>query len=340
MGPLAACAVALMLSRPLAAQDATLDVVRQASGTTQLLVAVHPVNDRIVWASGAGGTVLRTTDGGDHWRAMVVPGAEGLQFRDVHALDSLSAWILSIGNADTSRIYHTTDGGAHWTLQFTNREPAAFYDCFAFWDAKRAIAMSDGVRGRTPVRLTSNGGAEWTLIPEADRPVADSGEGSLAASGTCVAVAGTRHAWIGTVGNALGGRVLRSTDGGKHWQASTTPIGGGVKGSSVASLAFRDTLNGFAGGAKSPRVARTRDGGVTWTAVGEPAMAADVYGLAWRGALIAVGPTGASVSTDEGEHWQPVDGGNWWSVAFASETTAFMVGPKGQLARVRVPRTR
>ncbi len=52
----------------------------QSSGTTQLLIAVSPVNSRVVWASGAGGTYVVTTDGGNTWKSGVVPGAENLQF--------------------------------------------------------------------------------------------------------------------------------------------------------------------------------------------------------------------------------------------------------------------
>ncbi|HEY4962811.1 MAG TPA: hypothetical protein VII29_18295, partial [Terriglobales bacterium] len=36
----------------------------QQSGTTQLLIAVSPVNSQIVWAAGTGGTYVVTTDGG------------------------------------------------------------------------------------------------------------------------------------------------------------------------------------------------------------------------------------------------------------------------------------
>ena len=39
----------------------------QDSGTTQGLIAVSPVNSRVVWASGRGGTFVLTTDGGKHW---------------------------------------------------------------------------------------------------------------------------------------------------------------------------------------------------------------------------------------------------------------------------------
>ena len=41
----------------------------QVSGTTNRLQAVSPVNSRVVWASGVGGTYALTTDGGNTWRA-------------------------------------------------------------------------------------------------------------------------------------------------------------------------------------------------------------------------------------------------------------------------------
>ena len=105
----------------------------QNSGTTQGLIAVSPVDSRVVWASGRGGTFLLTTDGGATWKAGVVPGAEALQFRDVQGVTEKVAYLQSIGNNPTDfRIYKTVDGGASWVMQFQNQNPSAFYDCFAF----------------------------------------------------------------------------------------------------------------------------------------------------------------------------------------------------------------
>ena len=70
----------------------------QDSGTTQGLIAVSPVNKRVVWASGRGGTFAVTTNGGATWRSGVVPGAESLQFRDVEGVSDTVAYLLSIGN--------------------------------------------------------------------------------------------------------------------------------------------------------------------------------------------------------------------------------------------------
>src|SRR3954465_13664691 len=61
------------------AQNPTL--TDQQSNTTVRLFAVSPVNSRVVWVAGNLGTYLVTTDGGEHWRAAQVPGAEALAFR-------------------------------------------------------------------------------------------------------------------------------------------------------------------------------------------------------------------------------------------------------------------
>ena len=68
----------------------------QQSGTTQLLISVSPVNSRVVWAAGTGGTYVVTTDGVETWKAAVVPGAEYLQFRDVHGVSDKVAYLMSI----------------------------------------------------------------------------------------------------------------------------------------------------------------------------------------------------------------------------------------------------
>jgi len=136
----------------------------QDSGTTNGLIAVWPVNARIVWASGRNGTYTKTTDGGQTWHAHVVPGAETLQFRDVQAFSDKVAYLLSIGDGPRKfRIYKTEDGGASWTIQFVNHRPAAFYDGFAFWGPHRGIAHSDSIDGVFPDLRTLDG-VTWHSI--------------------------------------------------------------------------------------------------------------------------------------------------------------------------------
>ena len=63
-----------------------LSWILQVSGTTSSMRGVSAVSDRVVWASGSGGTFLRTVDGGGHWTAATVPSATDMDFRGASRL--------------------------------------------------------------------------------------------------------------------------------------------------------------------------------------------------------------------------------------------------------------
>jgi photosystem II stability/assembly factor-like uncharacterized protein len=255
----------------------------QQSGTTQLLISVSPVDSRVVWAGGTGGTYVVTTDGGDHWKAAVVPGAENDQFRDVHAVSDKIAYLMSIGNNTTDfKVYKTIDGGAHWTIQFTNENPNAFYDCFAFWTPDRGITHSDSANGVFPDIRTTNG-STWESI-SAHMPPALTGEASFAASGTCIAAEGKTNAWIAT-GGATIARILATKDGGNTWNAYDTPLLSSPSAGGV-SVAFRDSRHGILGGGDlnsntSADAATSDDGGRTWTLTTAPPLQGAIFCLAY-----------------------------------------------------------
>ena len=322
----------------------TFITIPQNSGTTALLQAVSVVDSKVVWASGHQGTYARTTDGGATWHSAVVPGADSLQFRDVHAVDASTAYLMSAGNGELSRIYKTSDGGMNWQLQFTSHEPKAFYDCMAFWDADHGIAMSDEVGGHFPIIATDDGGRSWKPVSQSVLPPALPGEGSFAASGSCVATRAPGFAWIGT-GNSSAARVLHTADGGRSWIAATTPLPS-AEGVGLASVAFRDELHGVAMGgsmmdtsARTDDVAVTSDGGRSWTARGRAPISSAIYGGSYvPGArtptLVAVGPGGAAASFDEGRSWVTVDTTAYWAVSFASPSAGWAVGPRGRIKRL------
>jgi photosystem II stability/assembly factor-like uncharacterized protein len=218
----AALAPAMALALALRAPAGKARWEPQTSGVTARLRGVSAVSERVAWASGAGGTVLRTADGGATWQKLAVPDAEKLDFRDVDAVSETSAYILSIGPGPASRIYKTTDAGAHWDLQFTNDNPKAFFDAMAFWDAGHGLVMGDSVDGRFDILTTSDGGKTWARVPPEHLPPALPNEGAFAGSGTNIAVSGRGDAWIGT-GASTRCRVLRTRDGGTTWTIAETP---------------------------------------------------------------------------------------------------------------------
>src|SRR4051812_43200161 len=118
---------------------------QQTSNTTADFRGLCAVSANVAWVSGSKGTFGRTTNGGATWTVGTVPGAERLDFRDVEAFGESTAYLLSIGQGEDSRIYKTADGGKSWTLQFKNSDAAAFFDAIAFWNDKNGIALSDPI---------------------------------------------------------------------------------------------------------------------------------------------------------------------------------------------------
>jgi len=317
---------------------------RQESGTGSRFRAVSAVSRNVAWAGGNNGTFARTTDGGLNWRSETVPGGASLDFRDVHAVDSNTAYLLSIGTGEMSRIYKTTDGGSHWTLQFTNSNPEAFFDAFAFWDANNGIAFSDPVRGRFLVITTADGGVTWNEIPPEKIPPALAGETAFAASGTCMTVQGKSNVWFGTGGTTS--RVFCSTDRGRTWSVATTPIISGSDMSGITSLAFKDAKNGIVVGGDyknqaeaHDNVAITSDGGRTWIPLqasrpaGYRSCVAYVPGTA-APTLVVVGVPGSDYSVDQGKSWMSIDTTGYHSVSFAGPVDAgWAVGEGGLIAK-------
>ena len=323
---------------------ATPTLTPQASGTDALLIAADAVSDRVVWAAGTGGTVSRTTDGGAAWTAQVVPGADTLQFRDVHAFSATSALVLSIGPGAASRVFRTDDAGATWTTGFVNTEPDAFYDGFAFFDADHGLLFSDSVDGVFRIQSTDDGGRSWTPVPADRLPPAADGEGGFASSGTLVMTDGRQTAWIAT-GNAAPARVLRTTDRGATWTAVEAPVAGGeAAGLTSIAVLGRGRLVAVGGplgdpAARVDAVALSDDGGTSWRVGGRLPFAGAAYGAAavpGTQAVVAVGPGGVALSRDAGATWMPLSDVTHWGLTMApSGRIGWLVGPDGRITQVR-----
>src|SRR5215472_1861897 len=270
----------LGLSTVATAQWSKVDVP-----TTASLRGLSVINQNVVWASGTGGTVIKTIDGGKTWSVIVVPGAEKLDFRGIRAFDDKNALIMSSGPAEQgqAQIYRTRDGGQSWQQVFEEKRPGIFFDAIAFWDRRHGIVLSDPIDGHFALFRTDDGGTTWKQIPTAALPPSLPNEGAFAASNSCLTVQGERNVWFAT-GGAKVARVFRSSNRGKTWSVAETPMHPVNASSGIFSLAFWDKKEGVAVGgdyahpesSDLPNVIITSDGGRSWR-VGETTDPAGLY---------------------------------------------------------------
>ena len=125
---------------------------RQSIGTDADFRGLCAVSANVAWVSGTKGTYGRTTDAGKTWSVGTVPGAAKLDFRDVEGFGETTAYLLSAGPGEDSRIYKTADGGKTWILQFKNPDA---------WAKDRWVAV-----GTSGSNFSQNNGATWKPLDQ------------------------------------------------------------------------------------------------------------------------------------------------------------------------------
>jgi photosystem II stability/assembly factor-like uncharacterized protein len=308
-----------------------------ATGSDARLRGLSAVSDRVVWASGSAGTILRTENGGKAWSRLPVPDGEKLDFRDIDAVSGDTAYALSIGSGEASRIYKTVDAGATWTLQFRNDDPNAFFDAMVFGNARTGYALSDSIAGRMVLFRTTDG-RQWTRVDPASLPAPLPGEGAYAASGTNLAMQGNAI-WFATTAS----RVIRSADGGRTWNAAETALPTSTS-AGIFSIAFRNPQHGLVVGGDYKKegeaidnAAISSDGGVSWTLVrGLGGFRSAVAFVPSMGNVaIAVGPNGSDYSSDGGRTWRAIAGPGFHTLSVArGARSVWAAGEKGTVARL------
>ncbi|GAA0547754.1 beta propeller repeat protein [Chitinophaga japonensis] len=298
------------------------------------------LTDSLVWASGTGGMVGKSTDGGRQWQWVQVPGCDSCDWRDITAFNEQEALVINAG--EPAHIFVTTDGGATWQRVYYNDTKGIFFDAMDFRSRQEGLAIGDPLEGRFTLLSTQDGGRNWRLQPDA--PVAATGEALFAASGS-----GLYYLPGGDICFATGGltaRFFRQHQG--RWQSVALPILQGRPSTGVFSIAFRNSRQGVAVGGdysndtlRLQNCALTSDGGRTWMA---PLTPPGGYrsSVCWTGphSLIATGTSGTDVSADGGQHWQLISKEGYHVVQRARKGTAvFLAGAGGRLAKLVVKKS-
>ena len=313
----------------------------------------------IAWASGADGTVLRTTDGGLNWQSCAIPkGAEKVDLVGVQGSDENVAIAISTGKGNLSRIYKTVDGCRTWKLVFTNPDASGSFKGVRRMTDKQLYLLGDPVDGKFSIFYSGDSGDTWNGT---DDPGLDSEKGDLAFSagnGTLVSVGpflffGAR----GSSGLHLYHTYPQCAPGAQNaggcpiaWAKTDVPLTSGDTDTVEFSLAARTQLNMANGSVQTVLVAvgssstgsamTSRDDGKSWKAAASPP-AAGLLALAYHSSArlwIAVGPDGTDVSTDDGQKWRaipstpadPKNAGLGWSAL----SLPFVVGDGGRIGKL------
>ena len=87
----------------------------------------------IGWAAGDNGIIFKTSNGGESWSALSVPG--NFNFRDVDFADAQTGWACGVNGT----ILKTTKGGANWIIQTASGTSIASFKTIAMSEAQNVL---------------------------------------------------------------------------------------------------------------------------------------------------------------------------------------------------------
>lgn len=229
--------------------------------------------EKVIWAAGSNGKVVRSEDAGFIWTAQSVPTAENLQ--------GIAAWDANqaVGVGGNGVVIRTDDMGKTWVEIAVPKSDVA-NKLLSVRAYDKGVAWAVGELGA--VLKTQDFGRTWErALPEKDQAWND------------ICFVDGRGVLVGEFG-----QTMTTDDGGVSWQ----PAKSGVQ-SSLMSVYLRDESNGVAVGL-SGVILVTHDGGRQWNAV-ERQTREHLNNVIWDGEQwVAVGDKGVIVKGDkEGSVW-------------------------------------
>ncbi len=222
----------------------------QTSGVTTTLYSVSVIDNNNVWICGAGGKVLRTTNGGINWQLTTSPNA-ALDLYNIWGIDATTAVVT--GSSSTTYVYKTENGGANWTQVFS--QTGGFINAInglSLVNPNSIFMTGDPVGNRWSLWNSTDGGSTWDStgmhIPQTGSETGYNNSiyihrGSVAEARIWF---GTNNTRIYTIIYSLG------------YDSQPTP----GQANSLAVI-FADSLIGFAGG--STGLLYTSNSGTIWS---------------------------------------------------------------------------
>lgn len=306
------------------------------SGRRVSMRGLSVVSDDVIWASGTGGNIARSTNGGASFTWMKVPGYEKMDFRDIEAFDSNTAIIMGI--TAPAVVLKTKDGGKTWKKVFEDTAKAAFIDAMDFFDNQNGMILGDPVKANSLYHLvTSDGGDTWSMIDHSIGNASffgmNEGEAFFASSGTNLQMISKTEAVI-----ASGGKSSRLY---YKNQATTLPIMQGKESTGANSVAVNGKYAVVVGGDFSKDTISSNN--CVLISLGTtPRFSAPVSNPhGYRSCviylnnttLLTCGTSGVDISKDGGKNWELITKDGFHVCRKAKKGTAVFLAGNGKIAR-------
>jgi photosystem II stability/assembly factor-like uncharacterized protein len=298
-------------------------------------------NQQILYATGSNGVILRSPDAGKSWTRLHIDNADTQDFRGVQSFGADIAYVFSVGNDNKSHIYKTSDAGKSWRTQYSDPRPAFFLDALACRSEKICLAISDPIDGKFPILHTEDG-EHWTELPQTSEPAALPTEGLFAASNSSLILCGPNQHDILFATGGPAARVFHSTNNTRSWSVVETPILSGNPSAGIFSIACEDqTVVAVGGDYRNPTATKSvaaysTDFGITWHLSDQPpAGFRSAVTSAGSNTWVAVGTTGADISTDNAAHWAPLTHENANAILALGSHRFLTAGPNGAITQLR-----
>lgn len=286
---------------------------QQTSGVSSDLNAVHFINENYGLTAGAGGVILKTTNGGSTWSPLT--SGTTADFFDVLLLDQNNGFVVGSGGT----ILRTTDGGSNWSTL-----PSGVSDNLFSISLNGTLGVIGG--SSQTILISTNSGNSWSISQTGFW--GGGFWGVFAVSSTAAFVAGENSIFQPMVGKTI--------DTGANWDF--TPFYLNTNEGRLQDCHFFNSNSGISIASVwdgQGAVARTSDGGNNWS--NTTLYAESLYGLDFPTSNVgyAVGYNGYILkSTDGGIIWtQQLSNSSAWlkGVSFVDELNGYAVGEAGSI---------
>jgi photosystem II stability/assembly factor-like uncharacterized protein len=316
----------------------------------EALSSIHMLDTQAGWAVTAKGNVIRTTDGGVHWKDVTpnYPAAAARQKVVADFLAVASAWVAvpetAADGTPTVVVFRTTDGGQTWQ-ETTIQQSSPIYS-ITFVDAQHGWMLSKQVdlasAEAVDILRTTDGGKTWAVVSRALAASTDTpppGQLPFGGDKSGLGFLDTMTGW--TTGSfPLKGYIFLyvTHDGGVTWHRQTFPFSPDKAATQIATRPprFFTPTDGIlpvsfvTESASSLDLYVTHDGGASWkettplAALAATAGFIDVnHGWASDGTLLYV-------TSDGGHHWTKLSPGESFQhitrLDFASSHIGWAIG--------------